>query len=67
MIVSQLNETKDEVIQIKYRIDEIINLIVSKYPETEVIVSKLINETEEGILDEFWDNHLNMLVDLGVL
>lgn len=46
MIVSQLNETKDEVIQIKYRIDEIINLIVSKYPETEVIVSKLINETE---------------------
>ena len=67
MIVSQLNEVKDEVIQIKYRIDEIINLIVSKYPETEGIIGKLISETEEGILDEFWDNHLNMLVDLGVL
>lgn len=67
MIVSQLNSSKDEVIQIKYRIDEIIDLILSKYPETEVIVSKLIRETEEGVLDEFWNNHLNMLVDLGVL
>ena len=67
MIVSQLNEAKDEVIQIKYRIDEIINFLLLNYPETKLIVSKLISETEEGILDEFWDNHLNMLVDLGVL
>ena len=31
------------------------------------MIKNLIIETEEGILDEFWDNHLNMLVDLGVL
>lgn len=67
MIISQLNEIENEVIQIKYRIDEIINLIVSKYPETEKMIKNLIIETEEGILDEFWNNHLNMLVDLGVL
>ena len=67
MIISQLNETEDKIIQIKYRIDEIINLILSKHPETEKMISNLISETEEGVLDEFWNNHLNMLVDLGVL
>ena len=66
-IISQLNETEDKIIQIKYRIDEIINLILSKHPETEKMISNLISETEEGVLDEFWNNHLNMLVDLGVL
>ncbi|WP_171551318.1 hypothetical protein [Acinetobacter sp. Ac_5812] len=67
MIISQLNKTDDQLIQINYRIDEIINLIVSKYPDTEKMISNLISETEEGVLDEFWNHHLNMLVDLGVL
>ncbi|TMS45877.1 hypothetical protein [Acinetobacter lwoffii] len=67
MILSQLSESKDHILQIKYRIDEIINLVIKLYPQTEEIINKVINETEEGLLDEFWENHLKMLIDLEVL
>lgn len=65
--ITELNsDLKDEIIIIKYRIDEILKFIVNQNELLIPLISKIKKEVDDGYLDEHWENILDLLIDLGV-
>ena len=58
------NKIKEEKIKIIYRIDEIINFIIEKNHNLKELIIEITEEVNEGFLDEYWNNHLNMLIEM---
>ncbi|MEN8320005.1 hypothetical protein [Acinetobacter junii] len=61
------NQIKEEKIRIIYRIDEILNFIVEKNHNLKEAIYTITEEVNEGFLDEYWNNHLNMLIEMDSL
>ncbi|MEZ8187559.1 hypothetical protein ACED29_17260 [Shewanella sp. 5S214] len=49
-----------------HRIDEIIQYIRDNYPQTESIISDVQCDIEHGIIDSFWDEHYDFLIELSL-
>ena len=61
------NQIKEEKIRIIYRIDEILNFIIENNHNLKETIIKITEEVNEGFLDEYWNNHLNMLIEMESL
>ncbi|HCA5151952.1 TPA: hypothetical protein MW187_003561, partial [Acinetobacter baumannii] len=61
------NQIKEEKIRIIYRIDEILNFIIAKNQHLKKMIVEITEEVYEGFLDEYWNNHLNMLIEMESL
>lgn len=66
-ILEEIPKQDDFVFQIIYRIDEILRFISNSYDGSASTIQKIQNETRKGILDSFWSNHLDMLLELDVI
>lgn len=66
-ILEYNTQIKDEQQRVIYRIDEILKFMILKAPSLNSLINDLWNEVSEGFLDEYWDNHLNLLVEIGEL
>lgn len=64
MILNNLKIKTDEVEQVIFRINEILEFMKMKYPYSKKILNSVIDEVEEGYLDDFWLEHLKLLIDL---
>ena len=60
---SDLNE---EMLIVKFRIDEILKQIVNKYDHVKSLIHTIKAEVDDGYFDENWQNILELLIDLGV-
>lgn len=58
-------ETEESLVMIK-RINEILKILLDKYPEKKEDFFSVAESVQCGELDEFWQDHLNMLLDLKV-
>jgi hypothetical protein len=66
-ILEYNNQIKEEKIRIIYRIDEILNFIIEKNYNLKKTIIEITEEVNEGFLDEYWNNHLNMLIEMESL
>ncbi|ENW80556.1 hypothetical protein F909_01842 [Acinetobacter sp. ANC 3929] len=66
-ILEYNTQIKDEQQRIIYRIDEILKFMILKESSLDDLINDVWNEVSEGFLDEYWDNHLNLLVEIGEL
>ncbi|MBU3081600.1 hypothetical protein [Acinetobacter baumannii] len=64
MILNNLRIKTDEVEQIIYRINEILEFMKVNFPYSEKIIDRTVDEVEEGYLDDFWLEHLKLLITL---
>ncbi|KUM13745.1 hypothetical protein AV645_12855 [Acinetobacter calcoaceticus] len=64
MIIANLKNKTKESEQIIYRINEILKFMTNKFPTTSLIIKKTEENVEEGFLDDFWLQHLQLLVSL---
>ena len=58
-------ETEESLVMIN-RINEILKALYDKYPEKKIDFISVAESVQCGELDEFWQDHLNMLLDLKV-
>ncbi|MFL1423580.1 hypothetical protein ACJOWW_03795 [Acinetobacter baumannii] len=66
-ILEYKSQIKDEQQRLIYRIDEILRFISKQDSSIEQLTNEVWNEVNEGYLDEYWDNHLNLLIDMEML
>lgn len=55
---------KNEQKRIIFRINEIIQFMKKNDSSIELLINEVCDEISEGYLDEYWNNHLNMLLDM---
>lgn len=55
----------ESLMQIIYRINEIEEQILKKYPNYKVLINKIKSECEQGYLNEFWDLQFDTLLKLS--
>lgn len=58
------SKIKEEQQRIIFRINEIIQFILEKDPKIKELINEINEEVNEGYLDDYWNNHLTMLVDM---
>lgn len=63
--ILKMSDKKDEAIFITRRINEIFKILFDKYPENHEIFIDVANSVELGDFDEYWQDHLNLLIGLG--
>ncbi|QNY26252.1 hypothetical protein IC763_12035 [Acinetobacter seifertii] len=61
-----MSDKTDEAIIVTNRINEIFTILLDKYPETKNIFINVATSVSDGSFDEYWKDHLNLLLDLGV-
>ena len=61
-----MSDKTDEALIITNRINEISRTLLDKYPETENIFIDVAESANNGQFDEYWRDHLNLLLELGV-
>lgn len=64
-IIEYNSYIKDSQQHFLYRINEIIELLLEKDSSLRKIIKEVNCEVDEGYLDEYWNNHLTMLFDIG--
>ncbi|MFV7443448.1 hypothetical protein ACNPMZ_12070 [Acinetobacter pittii] len=64
MLLNNIKNKTNEVDQIIYRINEILDYICIEIPFTKTTIQLINKNIEEGFLDDFWMAHLQLLVDL---
>lgn len=66
-ILQQINTKKLDIEKKIFRINEILKFIKTEYPHISGLILTIEKEVEKGFLDKFWENHLNLLLELGVI
>lgn len=64
--ILNISEKTDESLIVTKRINEIFKILIEKYPETKGDFISVANSVELGEFDEYWQDHLNLLLELGV-
>src|SRR5690606_6375170 len=57
------SKIKKEQQRITFKINEIIQFILEKDPKIKELINEINEEVNEVYLDDYWNNHLTMLVD----
>lgn len=63
--ILSMSDKNDEVAIITRRINEILKILFNKFPANKNIFLDVANSVELGSFDEYWEDHLNLLLDLG--
>jgi hypothetical protein len=63
-ILEYNSQIKDEQQRVIFRINEIMNYITQISPSIKSTINQISEEVEEGFLDDYWNNHLTMLLSL---
>lgn len=61
-----MSDKNDEAIILTKRINEILKILYDKYPEKIEDFIFVAKSVELGEFDEYWQDHLNLLLELGV-
>jgi hypothetical protein len=61
-----MSDKTDEAIIVTNRINEIFTILLDKHPETKNTFINVATSVSDGNFDEYWKDHLNLLLDLGV-
>lgn len=65
MTFLSINRNKeDEVLYIRYRIDEILEQIIDKYPESIEMIKSVKKSIEDGNYAEYWQNQIDLITEL---
>lgn len=64
--ILSMSDKTDEAIIVTNRINEIFTILLDKHPETKNIFINVATSVNDGDFDEYWKDHLNLLLDLGV-
>lgn len=65
MTFLSINRNKeDEVLYIRYRIDEILEQTVDKYPETAEIIKSAQKDIDDGNYAEYWQEQIDLIIEL---
>ncbi|WP_395000181.1 hypothetical protein [Acinetobacter sp.] len=65
-ITEMHSDINEEMLIVKFRIDEILKQIVNKYDHVKSLIHTIKAEVDDGYFDENWQNILELLIDLGV-
>lgn len=65
--ILSMSDKTDEAIIVTNRINEIFTILLDKYPETKNTFINVATSVSDGNFDEYWKDHLNLLLDLGVI
>lgn len=63
--ILSISDKYDEAIVITKRINEILKILYEKYPETKNDFITIAQSVERGEFDEYWQDHLTLLLELG--
>ncbi len=65
MTFLSINRNKeDEVLYIRYRIDEILEQTVEKYPKTAEIIKSAQKDIDDGNYAEYWQEQIDLITEL---
>ncbi|MEK5755683.1 hypothetical protein [Acinetobacter variabilis] len=64
--ILSISDKYEETLVITKRINEILKILYEKYPETRDDFITIAQSVERGEFDEYWQDHLNLLLELGV-
>ncbi len=64
--ILNMSDKNDEALVITKRINEILKILYDKYPEKKEDFISVAQSIEIGEFDEYWQDHLKLLIDLGV-
>ena len=64
--ILSMSDKTEEVLIVGNRINEILKILLDKYPHTIDIFINVAESVNDGKFDEYWRDHLNLLLELGV-
>jgi len=63
--ILNISGNTNETLVIIKRINEILKILLDKYPDKRDDFINIANSVELGEFDEYWEDHLNLLLELG--
>lgn len=63
--ILNMSDKTEEAIIVTRRINEILKILLDKHPETKEVFISVANTIESGDFDDYWRDHLNLLIELG--
>ncbi|WP_182003002.1 hypothetical protein [Acinetobacter lactucae] len=63
--IINISDQNEEKIIVTRRINEILKILLEKYPETQETFFSVAKSVESGDFDEYWQDHLDLLIELG--
>lgn len=63
--ILNMSDKTEEAIIVTRRINEIFKILLDKYPESKEDFISVANAVESGDFDDYWRDHLNLLIELG--